>query len=69
MITSDNFEKLINQLNVRLCSVERDLKTIKNAVNSKSMEEKLGRAIKIIETKLDQLAISQKELEYYTQVT
>lgn len=73
MIASDNFDKLISQLNVRLTSVERDVKVIKNAVSSKSMEEKLGSAIEMIETKLDQFATrfmySQKEPEYnYTQV-
>ena len=41
-------ENLIKQLNVRLSTVERDVKTIKDAVNNVSLEEKLGRAIENI---------------------
>ena len=62
-------EKLMNQLNVRLSSVERDVKTIKVAVNNVSLEEKLGRAIENIEDKLEKVAnfmFSQKEPVYYT---
>ena len=61
----------MNQVNVRLSAVERDVKTIKDAqtVNSVSLEEKLGRAIENIENKLEKLAnfiYSQREPENYT---
>ena len=61
-------KKLMN-FNVRLSSVEKDVKIIKDAVVSISLEEKLGRAIESIENKLDQLTTSiystQREPEYY----
>ena len=41
-------ENLMKQLNVRLSTVEKDVKTIKDAVNNVSLEEKLGRAIENI---------------------
>ena len=62
-------EKLMKQLNVRLSAVERDVKTIKDAVNNVSLEEKLGRAIENIENKLEKLTdfiYSQREPVYYT---
>ena len=61
-------EKLMKQLNVRLSAVERDVKTIKDAVNNVSLEEKIGRAIENIENKLDKLSdfiYSQTEPVYY----
>ena len=60
-------EKLMKQLNVRLSTVEKDVKTIKDAVNNVSLEEKLGRAIENIENKLEKLAdfiYSQREPVY-----
>ena len=67
IITND---KLMNQFNVRLSSVEKDVKVIRDAVSSISFEEKLGRAIESIENKLDQLTTSiystQREPVYYT---
>ena len=65
------FEKLMKQVNIRLSAVEMDVKTIKDAqaVNSVSLEEKLGRAIENIENKLEKLAnfiYSQRESENYT---
>ena len=66
MIVTD--EKLMKQLNVRLSAVERDVKTIKDAVNNVSLEKKLERAIENIENKLEKLAdfiYSQTEPVYY----
>ena len=62
-------EKLMKQLNARLSAVEKDVKTIKDAVDNVSLEEKLGRAIENIENKLEKLAdfiYSQREPVYYT---
>ena len=61
----------MKQVNIRLSAVEMDVKTIKDAqaVNSVSLEEKLGRAIENIENKLEKLAnfiYSQRESENYT---
>lgn len=61
-------EKLMKQLSGRLSAVERDVKTIKDAINNVSLEEKLGRAIENIENKLDKLSdfiYSQTEPVYY----
>ena len=69
-MTMTTNDKLMNQFNVRLSSVEKDVKIIKDAVVSISFEEKLGRAIESIENKLDQLTTSiystQREPDYYT---
>ena len=61
-------EKLMTQLNVRLSAVERDVKTIKDAVNNVSLEEKLGRAIENIDNKLEKLIYLQREPQNYTNV-
>ena len=62
--------RLMKKFDSQLSSVEKDVKAIKDAVNNNSLEEKLGRAIEIIENKLDKLTAiiySQRESDYNLQ--
>lgn len=63
IITDD---KLMKDLTARLSSVERNVDTIVGAINSTSLEGKLGKAIEIIESKLDELTSIIKESPYST---
>ena len=66
MIATDD-KKLMKQFDVRLSAVEKNVNTIVDAIVRSSLEEKLGRAIEIIENKLDELRSSIiKESPYST---
>ena len=65
MKTADD-EKLMKQFHARLSSVEKNVNAIADAIVKSSLEEKLGRAIEIIENKLDELSSMIKESPYST---
>ena len=66
MIATDD-KKLMKQFDARLSAVEKNVNTIVDAIVRSSLEEKLGRAIEIIENKLDELRSSIiKESPYST---
>ena len=60
-------DDIMKRFDDRLASVEKDVRSIKAAVNNISLEKKLGGAIENIENKLDSLTniiCSQKEPVY-----
>ena len=63
MKTTDD-EKLMKQFHTRLSSVEKNVNAIADAIVKSSLEEKLGRAIEIIENKLDELSSMIKDSPY-----
>ena len=65
MIATDD-KKLMKQFDARLSAVEKNVNTIVDAIVRSSLEEKLGRAIEIIENKLDELRSIIKESPYST---
>ena len=68
-------ERLQKQLISRLSVVEKEVKNIKDTVNTISdtvnisLEQKLGRAVEIIENKLDSFLYTQREQTYYTRTS
>ena len=65
MITTDD-KKLMKQFDTCLSSVEKNVNAIADAIVKSSLEEKLGRAIQIIENTLDELSSMIKESPYST---